>query len=51
MQVKKQKIEPSLEQLAGSKLGNEYVNAVYCQCCILFNLHTEYIIRNASLDE
>ena len=32
-----------------SKLGKEYVKAVYCHC--LFNLYAEYIIRNASLDE
>ena len=30
MQVKKQHIEPDLEQWTGSKLGKEYVKAVYC---------------------
>ena len=30
MQVKKQQLEPDLEQWTGSKLGNEYVKAVYC---------------------
>ena len=30
MQVKKQQLEPDIEQQAGSKLGKEYVNAVYC---------------------
>ena len=29
MQVKKQKLEPNLEQQTGSKLGKEYVKAVY----------------------
>ena len=30
MQVKKQQLEPDLEQWTGSKLGKEYVKAVYC---------------------
>ena len=31
MQVKKQQLEPDLEKQTGSKLGKEYVKAVYCQ--------------------
>ena len=30
MQVKKQQLELDMEQRAGSKLGKEYVKAVYC---------------------
>ena len=30
MQVKKQQLETDMEQLSGSKLGKEYVKAVYC---------------------
>ena len=30
MQVKKQQLEPDMEQQTGSKLGEEYVKAVYC---------------------
>ena len=30
MQVKKQPLEPYMEQLTGSKLGKEYGKAVYC---------------------
>ena len=30
MQVKKQQLEPNVEQQTGSKLGKEYVKAVYC---------------------
>ena len=30
MQVKKQQLEPDMGQQAGSKLGKEYVKAVYC---------------------
>ena len=29
MQVKKQQLEPDMEQQTGSKLGKEYVKAVY----------------------
>ena len=30
MQVKKEQLEPDIEQQTGSKLGKEYVKAVYC---------------------
>ena len=30
MQVKKQQLEPDMEKWTGSKLGKEYINAVYC---------------------
>ena len=30
IQVKKQQLEPDMEQQANSKLGKEYVKAVYC---------------------
>ena len=30
MQVKKQQLEPDLEQWTGSKLGKEYIKALYC---------------------
>ena len=48
MQVKKQQLEPDMKQQTGSKLGMEYVKAVYCH---LFNLYAEYIMQNAKLDE
>ena len=31
MQVKKQQLEPDMEQWTGSKLGKEYIKTVYCQ--------------------
>ena len=31
MQVKKQQLELDMEQQTGSKLGKEYVKAIYCQ--------------------
>ena len=50
MQVKRQQLEPDMEQWTGLKLGKEY-----CQGCILsgclFNLYAEYMIRNTGLDE
>ena len=30
LQVKKQQVEPDIEQESSSKLGKEYVKAVYC---------------------
>ena len=39
MQVKKQQLESDMEQ-TGSKLGNEYVNAVYCQPADLPYMHS-----------
>ena len=30
MQVKKQQLEPNMELRTGSKLGKEYIKAVYC---------------------
>ena len=34
----------------GSKLGKEYIKAVYCHPA-LFNLYAEYILRNTGLEE
>ena len=30
MQVKKQQVEPDMEERTGSKLGKEYIKAIYC---------------------
>ena len=35
MQVKKQQLEPDMDQWIGSKLGKEYVKAVYCHSAYL----------------
>ena len=48
MQVKKQPSETDMEQWTGSKLGKEYVKAVYCHPA---SLYAEYIMWNARLDE
>ena len=50
MQVKKQQLEPDMEQQDSFQIGKEV-----CQGCILspwlFNLHAEYIMQNVRLDE
>ena len=35
MKVRKQQLELDVEQQTGSKLGKEYVKAVYCRCAYL----------------
>ena len=50
MQVKKQQLEPDVEQRTGSKSGKDYVKAVYCHPAYLTYIQ-EYIVRNARLDE
>ena len=44
MQIKKQQLEPDMEQQTSS-------NRKRCTTVCLFNLHAEYIMRNAGLDE
>ena len=37
MQIKKQQLEPDMEQLTGSTLGKEYLKAVYCHpACLTY---------------
>ena len=48
--VKKQQLEPDMEQLTGSKLGKELHQGCILSPC-LFNLYAEYITWNAGLDE
>ena len=38
MQVKKQQLEPDMEQWTGSKLGKEYIKAVYCHPAYLTSM-------------
>ena len=35
MQVRKQQLEPDMEQQTGSKSGKEYIKAVYCHSAYL----------------
>ena len=50
MLVKKQQLEPGMEQGTGSKLGKQL-----CQGCVLspclFNLYAEYTKQDPGLDE
>ena len=48
-QVRKKQLELDMEQQTGYKLGKEYIKAVYCHPAYL--TYTEYIMRNAGLDE
>ena len=50
MQVKKQQLEPDIEQRTGSKLEKEWSQGCILSPC-LFNLYAEYIMWNAALDE
>ena len=50
MQVKKQQLEPDMEQLTLSKSGKEYIKAVCCHPAYLTCIQ-EYIMQNAGLDE
>ena len=38
MQVKKQQLEPDMEQQTGCKLGKEYIKAVYCHPAYLTSM-------------
>ena len=49
MQVKKQQLEPCMEQLIGSRLRKEWQGCLLSPC--LLKLYAEHIMRNAGLDE
>ena len=40
MQVKKQQLQPDMEQQTGSKLGKEYDKAVYCHPAYLTSMQS-----------
>ena len=40
MQVKKQLSEPDMEQRTGSKLGKEYVKALYCHLAYVTSMQS-----------
>ena len=50
MQVRKQQLELDMEQQTGSKTGKGVHQGCILSPC-LFNLHAEYIMRNAGLDK
>ena len=47
MQVKKQQLELDMEQQTGSKLGKEYIKALYCHPAYLTYI-TVYILHSIS---
>ena len=49
MQVKKQQLELDIELQTGSKLGKEYIKAVYCHPAYL--TYCRVIMQKAGLDE
>ena len=54
MQVKKQQLEPDMEQRTGSKSGKEYIKAVYCYPAYLTYMQRtpcEMYINTSGLDE
>ena len=52
MQVKKQQLEPNMEQQTGSKLGKEGIKAVYGHPVYLTYMQSaQCIMQNARLDE
>ena len=50
MQVKKQPLEPAMEQWAGSKLRKEYIKAIYCHLAYLTSVQSTSC-EMAGLDE
>ena len=50
MQIRKQQLEPDMEQQDGSKLGKGVHQGFILSLC-LFNSHAEYNMGNARLDE
>ena len=42
MQIKKQQLEPDMEQQTGSKLGKEYSKAVYCPAYLTYMQSTSF---------
>ena len=49
MWVKKQLLEPYMEQLTGSKLGEVRQGCILSPC--VFNLHADYIMQNTELNK
>ena len=49
MQVKKQQLEPDMEQQTGSKLGKEYIKAVYCHPAYLTYIQSTAAAKSLQL--
>ena len=51
MQVKKQQVELDMEQQAGSKMGKEYVKAVYCHPAYLTYVQSTWCEMLGSMNQ
>ena len=51
MQVKKQQLELDMKQQTGSRLGKEYIKALYCHHAYLTYTQKYKIMQNSGLDE
>ena len=51
MQVRKQQLKLDMEQQTEYKREKEYIKAIYCHPAYLICMQTEYIMKNAGLDE
>ena len=51
MQVRKQQLEPDMEQQTGSKKEKDYIKAIYRHPVYLTYTQSKYIMRNAGLEE
>ena len=40
MWIKKQQLEPDMEEMSGSKLGKEYIKAIYCHPAYLTSMQS-----------
>ena len=49
MRIKKQQLEPCMEQMIDARSRKEYDRAICCHS--LFNLYAKHIMRNAGQDE
>ena len=50
MQIKKQKVDPDMEQWTGSNLGKEYLKAVYCYPAYLTYMQSTPCEKNYKLE-
>jgi len=50
MQVKKQQLEPDMDQLTGYKLGKDYIKAVYCHPSYLTKIMASCPITSLQID-
>ena len=51
MQVRKQQLELDMDQQTGSKLGKEYIKAIYCHLAYLTYMQSKYIMWSTGLYE